>query len=946
MKCTFSALSAAVIGSLAVPMAAIAAENDGVRRIEEVIVTAERQEASVSDTSLSITALTSDFMEDFGIRNQSDLQNMVPATVIQPYDLSIRGVGRPFRALGGDPGVATYQNGVYSEDFGIASSAGFWDIERVEVLRGPQGTLYGRNAVGGAVNFINKTPTQEFEADFKTVFTNYDGVEIYGMVSGPLIKDKLAARITGLKRTRDGLIDEKGVDASGNQIGPDFDSFGDENYTLQLQWTPTDSLEMNTYANERSLNRVMGGGSGGGLIVLSEDNLGVRDTTNAAFGYRRVDPAQSNFFASDFLNPGQELLQFTNPTTGEVVDAQRLRGGLDPALGGATGRPNQGFQNPNPTNECVFFDRDSIKGKDLCATTNGLNNERFDHQAVVYDATWDASDRSTFKYIFGYTDYFYDRITDNDLTASLQADRQFYVSQETEYVSHELQWFFSPTDRVSFTTGAFAYDAKITQRGDYFSAVNESRYLNAGIPVFGAPETTLFDGKSGTRPGAIPLPVVQEGQNPTLLFLGDWQGDVGTRIPHGPVTDASDLEYQTRTTRKAYAAYTQGVFDVSDKWTITAGVRWAEDNLKGEENLNRYSENIVPLPGIALLNFNIINGSILGTPGDPADLATTPPQPLLDANGQLQYSDTAAGSILTEGLPVSLTVYRPVERRDDKVTWRLNFDFSPTDDSLIYFGATSGFRAGGFNLAFFSQSPTYEPENLIAYEIGHKGTWLDGTLQTNLSAYLYDYENIHTVVYEASATGGTTNSVVAAPGAEIWGLEGDFMWFANDALSIGGNFSYTPSKFTKDFFVINDFDPEAPNGVFSPEDRTINANGRGLPQVPELKAAAWAQYGIPMGSKGNFDLQTSLSWIDEVYSTIFEDERDLAPAYFRWDARVTWQSTTGKYTASAYVNNILDDIGIRQILPGVEETGWRRSAVVTEPRIFGVEFQYKIGPEY
>ena len=72
MKRTLSALSAAVIGSLAAPVSVIAAEGDGVRRIEEVIVTAERQEASVSDTSISITALTSDFMEDFGIRNQSD----------------------------------------------------------------------------------------------------------------------------------------------------------------------------------------------------------------------------------------------------------------------------------------------------------------------------------------------------------------------------------------------------------------------------------------------------------------------------------------------------------------------------------------------------------------------------------------------------------------------------------------------------------------------------------------------------------------------------------------------------------------------------------------------------------------------------------------------------------------------------------------------------------
>ncbi len=74
------------------------------RQIEEVIVTAERQESSVQDTSISITAFTSEMMDDFGIRNQSDLQNLIPATVILPYDAAIRGVGRNFRSLGGDPG--------------------------------------------------------------------------------------------------------------------------------------------------------------------------------------------------------------------------------------------------------------------------------------------------------------------------------------------------------------------------------------------------------------------------------------------------------------------------------------------------------------------------------------------------------------------------------------------------------------------------------------------------------------------------------------------------------------------------------------------------------------------------------------------------------------------------------------------------------------------------
>ncbi len=190
------------------------------RQIEEVVVTAERKEASISDTSISITAFTGQMLEDFGIRNAEDLQNLIPAAVIQPYDMAIRGIGRNFRNLGGDPGIATYANGVYSEDFGIASSeGGLFDIERVEVLRGPQGTLYGRNAIGGAVNFINKKPTDEFEGEAKVITGDNGLQEEYGMLSGPIIPGILDARVTGTKRKRDGRSQRSVRQPGGRQCG-------------------------------------------------------------------------------------------------------------------------------------------------------------------------------------------------------------------------------------------------------------------------------------------------------------------------------------------------------------------------------------------------------------------------------------------------------------------------------------------------------------------------------------------------------------------------------------------------------------------------------------------------------------------------------------------------------------------------------------------------------
>ena len=144
------------------------------RQIEEVVVTAEKVEATISDTSISITAFSADAIEEFGLQGADDMVNYIPATTRDAYDIRIRGVGRNFRALGGDPGVATYYNGVFSPDFGIAASENaLYDIQRIEVLRGPQGTLYGRNAIGGALNYITKDPTFEWTGNARMQVGNY-----------------------------------------------------------------------------------------------------------------------------------------------------------------------------------------------------------------------------------------------------------------------------------------------------------------------------------------------------------------------------------------------------------------------------------------------------------------------------------------------------------------------------------------------------------------------------------------------------------------------------------------------------------------------------------------------------------------------------------------------------------------------------------------------------
>lgn len=915
------------------------------RKIEEVVVTAERKEASVSDTSISISAFTGDMLEDFGIRNQSDLQNMVPATTIQPYDSAIRGVGRNFRNLGGDPGVSTYMNGVYSEDLYTATIGSFWDLDRIEVLRGPQGTLYGRNAVGGAINFLYKKPTPEWEASFKGVLGSYDTQDAYGVVSGPLIRDHLNARLTASSRKHDGWVEERGN-------GPDLDSGDEQNVALQFEWLINDRMTFNVRGNKADVDRVMGGADGAGLVVLAGENDVLptgdetRNYTVLNHGMRAVDPAETNPLSSAFVMPGMPTYTYTNPTTGAPIVAQRVRPGVDPGTG--SGHFNQGRNVTLATDECLFDDREDIKGDDLCAYTNGYNREEFDQQAVQAEFNWDISESVSFKYIFGYNDLLYQRTTDDDSTFSGTDDRQFYVNHEAEYRSHELQLFWDLGESMTFTSGIFFYDATIDQRYDYYSSVGATQFTDPSWAM----DNVLATVAPGAVPGDPPLTYLQG--NPNLIDVtsaqqaaeaagapvgsftsvtGPWLGDASLgSVPHGPVTLGSDLHSTNKTEREAFAAYTQGVWDISDRFTLTLGIRYAEDEITGQENLARYSDtmSIPDALGLNLATINIVRGAI-----DPVTL-----QP------------TGAVDPWLGGVPIQFGAYRKLERKDDKITWRVNLDYDINDSSMVYGNVTTGYRSGGFNLAFFSQTPEYDPEKLIAYELGYKGRFRDDSLQLTGSVYYYDYSSIHTFTEQACPLDpaertesacvvvDSTSSVQAAPGAEVIGLELDMQWLPTERLTLGGNFSYTDTEYTKSFFVVDGADASTPGSIYNElnnPDRVVDVKGNSLPQIPEMKASAFGSYRLPLGDSGNLDFMVAWSWIDDVWFGPFQRDLDKAPSYQRTDLRATWTSTTERWVVSAFVNNVFDDIGIRQVLRSGAGDGYRRTAQVTEPRLYGLE---------
>src|SRR5258708_7378258 len=166
--------------------------------LDDIIVTAQKRSERLSDVPLSITAVTGESMRNLGITNTSDLAKIVPGfTAVQsPYGTplyTLRGIGFFEESLGVSPTVAVYVDQVPLPYSAMTEGAAL-DLERVEALKGPQGTLFGQNSTGGAINFIANKPTRHFAAGLGVGYGNFNAVNVNGFVSGPLTDD-LAGRV-------------------------------------------------------------------------------------------------------------------------------------------------------------------------------------------------------------------------------------------------------------------------------------------------------------------------------------------------------------------------------------------------------------------------------------------------------------------------------------------------------------------------------------------------------------------------------------------------------------------------------------------------------------------------------------------------------------------------------------------------------------------------------
>ncbi len=205
--------------------------------IEEVIVTAEKREAALQDVPLSITVMTGEDIVNKGISTIEEFSLFVPGLSLINDSMAIvyiRGIGTSAFGVATDPSTTVHYDGVYIPR-PTTTYQDMFDIERIEVLRGPQGVLFGRNSTGGTLNIISKRPSDELEGALGFTYGNLDKTIFTGTVSGPIAGDKVGARISFLKNDRDGRF--KNID------GRQFQDQNNVAFRGSLVFNPNEDIE-------------------------------------------------------------------------------------------------------------------------------------------------------------------------------------------------------------------------------------------------------------------------------------------------------------------------------------------------------------------------------------------------------------------------------------------------------------------------------------------------------------------------------------------------------------------------------------------------------------------------------------------------------------------------------------------------------------------------------
>ncbi len=736
--------------------------------VDALIVTAQKREENIQDVPIAISAFTQEDLTNRQVAGGPDLITQVPnmtftKTNFSSYSIQLRGIGTQAISATTDAAVAVaFNNTSFIRNKFFEQE--FYDLERVEVLRGPQGTLYGRNATAGVVNIISAKPSFREESKLSVDVGNYDNIRLEGMVNIPIAEDNAALRIAGAWTKREGYVDNE---ITGRPIdGRDLWST-----RVSLRFEPTDRISANLVWEhfEEDDDRLRSGKQLCNKHVITEVAgmpVGYLDTLPNFSGNNSAGNVQtalsqgclpaSLYAEESFQTPNGSSLPYYVPlfavslpaalsdpyqSTVQSRDLRVIESAIDPEYRASSDivEIQLGFELTDTlslTSETAFASDSVYALQDLnrfntapgawnqTALRPGLLQQGPDG-GVFCDPQLGCSDR-----LLGVDLSTADsRQFSQEFRLSSDFDGPFNFAVGTNFLRYDTEdkyyVFINSLSLISAVWGG--YNAYVTNNIPYVPNVSDNSECLLGGPLPGDPRGVY---------GVVECVYVDPN-------------------PLDSVNDQGHNYFLSKNPYKliSYAAFGEAYYQLSDNLKITAGLRLTRD----------------------------------------AKEAPRVPSWLL------------AGQ--TAGYPVA----EVVRQEWTEPTGRLAIDWKPdlafTDETLLYASYAHGYKAGGANppnytYVFYgtpeetqmgandsaTRPRTFAPEFIDAFEVGAKNTLFDGTLTLNLGGFFYDYEGYQiSEIVDRSAFNRNFD-------ATVWGLELEADWRPADNLRLGLKLGYEKTR--------------------------------------------------------------------------------------------------------------------------------------------------------
>jgi outer membrane receptor protein involved in Fe transport len=727
--------------------------------VEALIVTAQKREEDIQDVPIAISAFTQEQLERSQVAGGPDLMTQVPnmtftKTNFSSFSIQIRGIGTQAISATTDAAVAVaFNNTPFIRNRFFEQE--FYDLQRVEVLRGPQGTLYGRNATAGVVNIISQKPKFTYEAKLSGDVSNYSSTRLEGMINLPLADDVVALRLTGAWTKRDGYVTNE---ITGNPIdGRDLWST-----RMSLRFAPTDAFDANLIWEhfEENDDRLRSGKQ----LCHQDDRTHIADLEKTMPQYSDVFSQgclPASLYSPDSFEAPQGLsLPYYHPLRSLNLP---MKDGFNPYVSLVQSRDLRVIEStvdPEYTakSDLVELQWNLDIGEALTLTSETAYN---------YDTIFSMQDFNRF----------------NTERGAFSTERPGGAAGEnrTEYLDDGPFGgiFCDPqigcADRLVAIDVSRAKSSQFSQEfrlgSDYDGPFNFS--LGANFLRYDTEEKyyvfintlTLLGAMGFGANGALPAWEPGVSDNRECFGFGFIAPDPRTfqklsgcqYVDPNPIHSVNDLGHNYFLSKNpykliSYAVFGEAYYNIAENLKVTAGLRWTVDKKESPR---------IP-------------------------------------------------SMLLAGGTVGLSILTVEEQEWREPTGRLTLDWKPelgfTDETLLYASYAHGYKAGGSNPPpstpvvwtedigdllvedSVAKPKTFDAEFVDAFEVGAKNTLLDGRLTLNMAAFYYDYRGYQvSQIIDRSAVNYNFDS-------EVWGLEIEADWRPIENLRLGFKGGYENTR--------------------------------------------------------------------------------------------------------------------------------------------------------